>query len=125
MIILVLAVVMVFAFSTTAFASSVWFPGRNVVGGSSNLLSSNVMRDEQNTMDMSIDILDMHGQTNFRFRGYLYNTNTASTILKTIGGTGTYRASYTTDWMVTMDTKASIASTSRDDYVWFRGSLFV
>lgn len=134
MICLVLAVFFVLSATpvlaeSNGFYNDNWwtFPGETygtwaaaVTGGPSQKLVSNAQKDEPNSMDVHISQLDLNGQSNFRFRGYVAGTNTTCTVACQITGTGYHAATYTShpDYC---DMKMSIASGSTSDKVYFNG----
>ena len=121
MMILVLAIITVFAFATTAFASYDYqWTNRHVYGGSSQIVGV-ADRSEPNSMDVDVTSLTWHGQSSWKFRGYLEATGTASTKLKTIYSTAYYCADYTSTVYASMAMKMSIASSSTSDYLTFSG----
>ena len=77
-------------------------------------------KDEPNSMDVHIEKLDLNGQSNFLFRGYVAGTNTTCTYAREITGTG-YRAATYISHPTRCDMQMSIASTSILDKVYFTG----
>ena len=61
------------------------------MGGPSQKMVEEAKKDEPNSMDVHIEKLDLNGQSNFLFRGYVANTSTPCTYAREITGTG-YRA---------------------------------
>ena len=71
-------------------------------------------------MDVHIEKLDLNGQSDSLFRGYVANTSTPCTYAREITGTG-YRAATYTSSPESCDMLMSIASTSTSDKVYFTG----
>ncbi len=91
-----------------------------VTGGPSQRIVQGARKDEPNSMDVHIEKLDLNGQSNFLFRGYVANTSTPCTYAREITGTG-YRAATYTSSPESCDMLMSIASTSTSDVVYFTG----
>ena len=91
-----------------------------VTGGPSQRKVRGARKDEPNSMDVHIDKLDLNGQSNFLFRGYVAGTDTPCTYAREITGTG-YRAATYTSSPESCDMLMSIASTSTSDRVYFTG----
>ena len=91
-----------------------------VTGGKSQKIVKEAKKDEPNSMDVHIEKLDLNGQSNFLFRGYVANTSTPCTYAREITGTG-YRAATYTSSPNKCDMLMSIASTSSSDVVYFTG----
>ena len=91
-----------------------------VTGGPSQRKVRGARKDEPNSMDVHIDKLDLNGQSNFLFRGYVAGTDTPCTYAREITGTG-YRAATYTSSPNDCDMLMSIASTSTSDVVYFTG----
>ena len=91
-----------------------------VMGGPSQKMVEEAKKDEPNSMDVHIEKLDLNGQSNFLFRGYVANTSTPCTYAREITGTG-YRAATYTSSPESCDMLMSIASTSTSDRVYFDG----
>ena len=124
MMILVLAIVTVFAFSTTAFASwDISWTNKHITGGNSQIVGT-YTRSEPNSMDVDVTSLTLNGQSGWKFRGYLAGTGTKATELQSMYTTAYYCADYTTTKYVSMDMKMSIASSSTSDYLIFSGDLY-
>ena len=91
-----------------------------VMGGPSQKMVEEAKKDEPNSMDVHIEKLDLNGQSNFLFRGYVAGTDTPCTYAREITGTG-YRAATYTSSPNDCDMLMSIASTSTSDKVYFTG----
>ncbi len=91
-----------------------------VTGGPSQKMVAGARKDEPNSMDVHINKLDLNGQSNFLFRGYVANTSTPCTYAREITGTG-YRAATYTSSPESCDMLMSIASKSSWDRVYFDG----
>ena len=134
---LCLALVLILALTATpALASQgefeeqsvTWtFPGDSyeteanyVTGGKSQKMVKAARKDEPNSMDVHIEKLDLNGQSDFLFRGYVANTSTPCTYAREITGTG-YRAATYTSSPESCDMLMSIASKSSWDRVYFDG----
>ena len=91
-----------------------------VMGGPSQKMVEEAKKDEPNSMDVHIEKLDLNGQSNFLFRGYVANTSTPCTYAREITGTG-YRAATYTSSPESCDMLMSIASKSSWDRVYFDG----
>ena len=91
-----------------------------VMGGPSQKMVEEAKKDEPNSMDVHIEKLDLNGQSNFLFRGYVANTSTPCTYAREITGTG-YRAATYTSSPESCDMLMSISSTSTSDRVYFDG----
>ena len=91
-----------------------------VTGGKSQKMVQAARKDEPNSMDVHIEKLDLNGQSDFLFRGYVANTSTPCTYAREITGTG-YRAATYTSSPESCDMLMSIASTSTSDKVYFTG----
>ena len=91
-----------------------------VTGGPSQRIVEEAKKDEPNSMDVHINKLDLNGQSNFLFRGYVAGTDTPCTYAREITGTG-YRAATYTSSPNECDMLMSIASTSTSDVVYFTG----
>ena len=91
-----------------------------VTGGPSQRIVQGARKDEPNSMDVHIEKLDLNGQSNFLFRGYVAGTDTPCTYAREITGTG-YRAATYTSSPESCDMLMSIASTSTSDVVYFTG----
>ena len=91
-----------------------------VTGGPSQRIVEEAKKDEPNSMDVHINKLDLNGQSNFLFRGYVAGTDTPCTYAREITGTG-YRAATYTSSPNDCDMLMSIASTSTSDRVYFTG----
>ena len=91
-----------------------------VTGGPSQRIVQGARKDEPNSMDVHINKLDLNGQSNFLFRGYVAGTDTPCTYAREITGTG-YRAATYTSSPNKCDMLMSIASTSTSDKVYFTG----
>ena len=90
------------------------------MGGPSQKMVEEAKKDEPNSMDVHIEKLDLNGQSNFLFRGYVAGTDTPCTYAREITGTG-YRAATYTSSPNDCDMLMSIASTSTSDVVYFTG----
>ena len=99
---------------------SQYVPAAIVTGGPSQRIVEEAKKDEPNSMDVHIEKLDLNGQSNFLFRGYVANTSTPCTYAREITGTG-YRAATYTSSPASCDMLMSIASTSTSDRVYFTG----
>ena len=99
---------------------SQYVPAAIVTGGKSQKIVKEAKKDEPNSMDVHIEKLDLNGQSNFLFRGYVANTSTPCTYAREITGTG-YRAATYTSSPNKCDMLMSIASTSSSDVVYFTG----
>ena len=99
---------------------SQYVPAAIVTGGPSQRIVEEAKKDEPNSMDVHIEKLDLNGQSNFLFRGYVANTSTPCTYAREITGTG-YRAATYTSSPNECDMLMSIASTSTSDVVYFTG----
>ena len=95
-------------------------PAAVVTGGDSQRIVRGARKDEPNSMDVHIEKLDLNGQSNFLFRGYVAGTDTPCTYAREITGTG-YRAATYTSSPESCDMLMSIASTSSWDRVYFTG----
>ncbi len=126
MMILVLAVVMVFAFATTAFAAvyDEYKYNEDVTGGASDY-QYGANRDEYNSMDVYPIAIDWNGQSGWKFRGYCSSDGSYGTVLKSIYSTATYCASYTSgSYGDRYYMKMSIASPSSSDKLTYSGYLY-
>ena len=99
---------------------SQYVPAAIVTGGPSQRIVEEAKKDEPNSMDVHINKLDLNGQSNFLFRGYVAGTDTPCTYAREITGTG-YRAATYTSSPNKCDMLMSIASTSTSDKVYFTG----
>ena len=99
---------------------SQYVPAAIVTGGPSQRIVEEAKKDEPNSMDVHIEKLDLNGQSNFLFRGYVAGTDTPCTYAREITGTG-YRAATYTSSPNDCDMLMSIASTSTSDVVYFTG----
>lgn len=99
---------------------SQYVPAAIVTGGPSQRIVEEAKKDEPNSMDVHIEKLDLNGQSNFLFRGYVAGTDTPCTYAREITGTG-YRAATYTSSPNDCDMLMSIASTSTSDKVYFTG----
>ena len=99
---------------------SQYVPAAIVTGGPSQRIVQGARKDEPNSMDVHIEKLDLNGQSNFLFRGYVAGTDTPCTYAREITGTG-YRAATYTSSPNDCDMLMSIASTSTSDKVYFTG----
>ena len=99
---------------------SQYVPAAIVTGGPSQRIVEEAKKDEPNSMDVHIEKLDLNGQSNFLFRGYVAGTDTPCTYAREITGTG-YRAATYTSSPESCDMLMSIASTSSWDRVYFTG----
>ena len=99
---------------------SQYVPAAIVTGGPSQRIVEEAKKDEPNSMDVHIDKLDLNGQSDFLFRGYVAGTDTPCTYAREITGTG-YRAATYTSSPNDCDMLMSIASTSTSDKVYFTG----
>ncbi len=123
LLVMLLAVALVFAFATTAFAGEVTLAYQEVHGGPSQKIATS-LKDEPNSMDLDVGLIDFRGQSNFLFRGYYGNSTTPCTYLRQVTGTGYFMASYTAN-PYRVDMYASIASSSYSDYLWFSGRAVI
>ncbi len=119
----VLALILVFAFCSVAFADSGTFNAHKVYGGPSQIIAWST-RSEPNTMDLRVDSITWNGQSNFLFRGYDYETGLDCTYAKRVTGTGYFKATYTSN-ATEIDMYASISSTSAADFLTFSGAYFI
>ena len=99
---------------------SQYVPAAIVTGGPSQRIVEEAKKDEPNSMDVHIEKLDLNGQSNFLFRGYVAGTDTPCTYAREITGTG-YRAATYMSSPASCDMLMSIASTSTSDKVYFTG----
>jgi len=115
MIILVLAIVTVFAFNATAYAW--WYQGIEVHGSDAQVKVTD-FRSEPNSMDVEPTYFNWLGESGLKFRGYREGTDTRTTELKSIYFVDqVYCANYITSVYASMDVKMSIASTNVNDYM--------
>jgi hypothetical protein len=125
MLVLVLAIVTVFAFATTAFAVyDEYMYQRNVFGGASQWQTGGYYRTEPNTMDVYPIAITWRGESGWKYRGYIDGTGTASTAVKQMYDTEYYTAAYTTGTYTYMNMKMSIASANVSDYLTYSGYLY-
>lgn len=119
----VLALILVFAFSSAAFADSDSLSNQEVRGGASQIIAWGT-RSEPNTMDLRVTSITWNGQSNFLFRGYDRETGLDCTYAKRVTGTGYFQATYTSN-ATEIDMYASISSTSTSDYLIFSGAYYL
>jgi len=122
MIILVLTVITVFSFATTAFAGvDVYWYNKEVCGGPSQPVGS-AIRSEVNSMDVDpfAGQVNWNGQSSWKFRGYTWG-ETKTTELKSIYGDGYYCAGYITASYCWMYMMMSIGSSNTNDKLTFSG----
>ena len=115
---------MALASFSTASATSGTFDKKRVFGGASQVVAEAKRKNEPNTLDVRVTLLEFNGQSNFKYRGYQAGTSTACTVAKQITGTGYKAATYTAS-PVYVDLKMSIASSSATDFLIFSGSYAI
>lgn len=132
----VLAMVMALLALPVAFADDGYFPKdyqlnngtyvASVVGGNSQKVVKNILKDEPNTIDVKLTYLDLNGQTAFKFRGYQAATNTVcSASSDSMNQTNyVYHAAYTAS-PTRVDLRMSIQSSSINDFVLFNGRYYI
>ena len=97
---------------------SQYVPAAIVTGGPSQRIVEEAKKDEPNSMDVHIEKLDLNGQSNFLFRGYVAGTDTPCTYAREITGTGYRAATYTSspndcDMLMSMSTSDKVYFTGR------------
>lgn len=123
---LVIAIVMLFAVTTSSLATSNSYTDRNIYGGASQVYFQGT-RNEPNSMDMTISKLNMNGQSNLLFRGWFITSDgiwTTCTYARPITTTG-YRAATYLAWPSYAYLKMSIASSSTSDYAIISGTYAI
>lgn len=125
---IIVALVLVFAFATSALAvSNDDFGYVDVYGGPSRVYFSG-KKEEPNSMDMNITYLVLNGQEDLMFRGYGYNTDSGDwytcTYAKEIYRCDYRTATYTTH-PYTAYLKMSILSSDYEDFATIRGGYYI
>lgn len=119
----VMALVMIFALASTAFASSKTHTNRKIYGGPSQSVMS-ATRDRSINIEARVDSWVKRSQSNWRMRGYSGGTSTPCTELSPeIVLTGNWLADFTT-YPSSVTIKMSIASTSASDYLIWSGVTY-
>lgn len=118
-----MALILVLAFSSIAFADNGPLTDKVVRGGPSQMIASGT-RSEPNTMDLRVNAIIWNGQSNFLFRGYDRDIGSPCTYSKQVTGTGYFKATYTSN-ATKIDMYASISSTSTSDYLIFSGEYYL
>jgi len=127
MLVLVLALVTVFAFATTAFAVyDEYIYNRSVHGGPSEFQARDIgwYRTEPNTMDVYPIAIDWLGESGWKYRGYIAGSGTATTGLKQMYDTKYYTNAYTSGTYANMNLKMSISSSDYTDWLVYSGYLY-
>lgn len=124
---LVIAIVMLFAVTTSSLATVDDYTYLHVIGGPSNSYFYG-HRDEPNTLDMHVSYLNMNGQSNLLFRGWYENSDgilTTCTYSKQITTTGYRGATYLTSNAQYVYVYMSIASSSSSNYAVISGTYAI
>lgn len=118
---IILAMVMVFAFVTSAFADTVTYTNMRVYGGSSQQVYTN-NRVNSSTIDVTITSYS-YMQSGFKFRGYNHANGSTCTALSTvITGNGDWHAGYTS-FPTVVTVKMSITSSDPTVYLVWSGTI--
>lgn len=123
LLVLVVAVILVFSFATTTFASTTTLNSTEVFGGTSQELTTD-FRDRTSNMCLNVSYIIWNGQTGWKIKGYSHYDGTASSALISITGTGNYYSTYT-NYPQTMTVKTSIASSLYYQFMMFDGTLYL
>lgn len=121
MLIVVLAVVLVFAFATTAFAGYASYSSKKVFGGSSQEFTTDI-RSSTSQILLSVSSVTWNGQSSWKMRGYSHQDGSACTALSDPLAAGSNTVSFTSLPAV-VTVKTSIASSVYSDYLYFSGYL--
>lgn len=119
-LVIVVAFVLVFAFSITASASSRNFTTTRVFGGISQELVTNSR--VSSGMSLSVSSVTWNGQSGWKIRCYSHLDGSVISNLVNVTNTGSYYSTYTSlPFVVTV--KTSISSGVSTDYLQFSGYI--
>ena len=123
MIVLMLTLVTVFVFTTTAFATDFSKTDQKVYGGVSQTQTI-AQRHEYNTMDVEPYEIGGNDQSGWKYRGYIWGPETVGTELKSIYTTAYYCADYIAGARLGMyRLKMSITSSDPYHYVLYSANF--
>lgn len=124
--VLIFATILAFATTASAYYYE-WDSWKTVTGGASQIIVSSGAREQPERIDLYITALHLNNQSQFKIRGYVGSSSvTCTEISNAITGVGSNLARYTQTTLGDLiSVKASIASTSTSDKMYFMGRIYV
>ncbi|MEA4948726.1 MAG: hypothetical protein VB068_03605, partial [Petrimonas sp.] len=119
-----LALTTLFAFMATAHADVHSFSSYTKVRGDDSQDLAESTRQQPERIDLYVSAVTWNGQSGWKIRGYNASNGTSCTVRSSVTGTGSNLAWYDTK-PTTVKVKTSISSSEYDDYLEFKGSLYI